>query len=803
MKFSEQWLREIVNPAIDTAALSEQLTMAGLEVDGIEPVCASAGVVVAKIKSVKKHPNADRLQICEVDCGDATSLNIICGAANVRAGLTTVLARVGAKLSENPPLKAISLKGIESQGMLCSFKEIGLGDDNDGIIELSGDEIPGQILAELIDIDDHIITISLTPNRGDCLNIRGIAREVAINNGLDYDDLKDQIQAVPITTTAQRQIKIISDQACPRYLGRVIEAVNTKKQSPLWLVERLRRSGIRSINIVVDIMNYVMLELGQPLHAFDNDRLEGEIVVCQAQGHEQIKLLDGSEKTLIKETLLITDQHGAVAIAGIMGGFDSATTTATQNIFLESAWFSPEAIMGRARQYGLQTDASYRFERGVDPELQRAAIERASQLILQFCGGRAGAINEIVNTASLPQHTAIVLQAEQIKRILGISLAENFITTTFKRSGMNVENNKNQLLIKQPSWRFDIKIAADLIEELARIYRYDEIPPCVMSDSLKLAPLNLKQQTLATIQDILINRGYQEVINYSFIDPKLNQCFKHKAIRLANPINATLSEMRVSLLPGLLNTLQYNLNRQQERVRLFETGLVFRQDHELQQDHYIGGLIYGNKYKKQWDIENISSNLYDIISDVETILGATISKDRFEIVKIDHNQFDFLYPHRSLELNLDGQAIGYLGALHPDVSVAFDLAYKDIYVFEIKTENIISKQQAVQYQAISRFPLVTRELSMLFDQSTAYQQIADHIQALVSEAVSKDHPDLFMDLELFDLYQKEGIEKSKKSLTFNLTFQATSSTLRDKEIEIIMEKIIDGLHNTFGAKLRT
>lgn len=790
MKFSEKWLREFVNPEIDTDELTHQLTMAGLEVDGVEPAYqVFEGLVVAEVKSVSKHPDADKLHVCQVDCGDKELLNIVCGAPNVKQGMRTILAKVGAKLPGKEQLKPVSLKGVQSHGMLCSASEIGLGDDHDGIIELSASEPLGKPLNELIDSDDNIIEISLTPNRGDCLSIKGIAREVGVVNQLKL--AASEANTVEATSTISRKIKVSAEQDCPRYVGRVIEGVNTKIKSPLWLSEKLRSSGIRSINIIVDITNFVMLELGQPMHAFDNARLQGEINVRYPVENEKIKLLDESEYEVKPKTLLISDESGPLAMAGLMGGFESSVTLETNDIFLESAFFKPETIIGEARQYGLHTDSSHRFERGVDPELQQTAIERASELILQLCGGKAGPITEVKSERDIPTNKEVILRKSQIKRVLGIELEEEFVTSTFLRLGMECKFEENQWVVIAPSQRFDINIEVDLIEELARIYSYDAISVASPSNPLSLRPLNQSLKTVSQLREVLINRDYQEVITYSFVDPKLNKLLKNndKTMLLANPIAPELAEMRTSLWPGLLNSLQYNLKRQRERVRLFETGLVFNGNEDLKQDHHIAGVIYGNINNKQWDKVDILSDFYDLKADIETIIYAIAGSESAEFKRVE---LDSLHPGQSVEITIDGNIVGYFGQLHPRISADLGLENK-VYLFEIEVKKLVGKNN-VNYKSTSRYPSVRRDIALLFAETTPYSDITN--------CVKKHATELLSNLELFDLYQGEGIEKGKKSLALGLTFQATSSTLKDEEVETIMGNIIDGLYNKFGAKLR-
>lgn len=789
MKFSEKWLREFVNPDVDTETLMHQLTMAGLEVDGIESACPDFdGLVIAEVKTVSKHPDADKLQICEVDCGDKDLLTIVCGAANVRQGMRTVLAKVGASLPGVDELKAVSLKGVTSSGMLCSGKEIGLTDDHDGVMDLSANEAIGMQLSQAIESEDNIIEISLTPNRGDCLSITGIAREVAVFNQIDFNINEVQISDVKASTI--RNVKLSAVKACPKYLGRVIENVDAAVKSPLWLSEKLRRSGIRSINIIVDITNFVMLELGQPMHAFDNDILQGEIEVRLSRSGEKIKLLDDSEIDLKSDTLLITDESGPLAMAGVMGGFESAVSTTTQNIFLESAFFSPKHISGEARQYGLHTDSSHRFERGVDPELQSKAIERATELLIEICGGQAGPVVEALSDDELPKNTEVILRKPQIKRILGIELDEQFVTDTFTNLEMKCKYNNNQWNTVAPSHRFDINIEVDLIEELARIYSYDAIPVSAPSSKLKMRVPNESHETIKRIREVLVNHDYHEVITYSFIAPKLNKLLSHKNnLLLSNPIAPELSEMRTSLLPGLLNTLEYNIKRQQERIRIFETGLVFNNKEDLKQESHIAGLINGNINEKQWSKENISCDFYDLKCDIESFLYSLIDAREIEMKP---NTSNILHPGQAVDVYVKGINAGCFGQLHPKICADLDLP-DNIYLFEFSIKNII-KQEKTRYKPISKYPSVKRDISIVIDEKALLEDVL--------KCARNDGSELLTNLELFDVYQGEGIEKGKKSLALGLTFQATSSTLKDEEVEAIMDKVVDGLNNNFGAKLR-
>lgn len=790
MKFSENWLREFVNPDIDSETLMHQLTMAGLEVDGNEPACSSFDkLVVAEVKSVSKHPDADKLHICEVDCGEKELLTIVCGAPNVREGLRTVLAKVGAVLADKPKLKAVVLKGVTSYGMLCSASEIGIGEGNDGIIELSRSEEVGKSLTDIIDINDNIIDVSLTPNRGDCFSLKGLAREVAVFNNVNLADL--EIETVKVTSKAKRNIRLSAKADCPHYLGRIIENVDASVKTPLWMSEKLRCSGVRTINVIVDITNYVMLELGQPMHAFDDDLLKGDINVRYPNGSEKVKLLDESEHELKSDTLLISDDSGPLAMAGIMGGFDSAVTTESQNIFLESAFFLPESIIGKSRQYGLHTESSHRFERGVDPQLQKKAIERASQLILQLCGGEAAPVNEVLSEEDMPKNDRVILRKPQIKRVLGIDLDDQFVTDTFSKLEMNVNFNENQWFITPPSHRFDIKLEVDLIEELARIYSYDAINVATPSNHLAMRKPDLFHASVKQLREILMNNDYQEVITYSFIDPNVDKTLNknEKSLVLANPIAPELSQMRSSLITGLLNTLKYNIKRQQERVRLFETGLIFEGCEELKQNYHIAGLCYGNTYEKQWDIGNSSIDFYDLKNDVLTILAATVEMER---VELKQSESETLHPGQAVDVLIDNVKAGYFGQLHPKIAAKLDLK-ENVYLFDFEV-NYLNKKNVVKFQPISKFPSVKRDISIIIDEEIPLSEVTTFIKSNATQALSN--------LELFDVYQGEGIEKKKKSLALGLTFQVTSSTLRDEEVESIIGNLLDGLFNKFGAKLR-
>ena len=789
MKFSENWLREIIDPKIDSNKLSYQLTMAGLEVDDITKACNKfEGLFVSEVRSVKKHPNADRLNICEVDVGEKDLLSIVCGAPNVKKGMRTVLAKVGAQLANQPKLKPVKLKGIESCGMLCSSSEIGLSDDSSGIIELSKHEPIGKPLDELIDSDNNIIDLSLTPNRGDCLSIYGIARELAVINQSNFSEYEKK--TIEVSTENASQVKLSAKEACPKYVCRIVENVDLSVKTPLWMSEKLRCSGIQSINIVVDIANFVMLELGQPLHMFDNDLLTGGIEVRFPKGKEKLKLLDETEIEIKDKTLLIADKSGPIAMAGLMGGFDSAVSNQTKNILIESAFFKPEVIIGEARQYGLHTESSHRFERGVDPKIQEAAIERASELVLSFCGGNAGPIVEEKNDKEIPKNHEVLLRKTQIKRVLGIDFDKKFITQSFSRLGMICEPSNNDWKIIPPSHRSDIKIEADLIEELARIYGYDSIPASTSNTVSKIKSIKHSRQIVSQVREVLTNRDYQEVITYSFVDPEIHRLINNeKVLTLQNPIASELSEMRTSLLPGLINALQRNIKRHKERVRFFETGLIFEEKKELSQEHHVAGVIYGNSEQKQWNKADNPSNFFDIKCDIEVLLKYLVGTEKF---KFSTESVNALHPGQAMKIYMNENEIGYFGQLHPAISLKLNFK-KEVFIFDLNLD-LISEKNKTQYKALSKFPIVKRDISIVVDEDITF--------TMISENIEKNASDLLVNLELFDIYQGKGIEKGKKSVALGLTFQSIRSTLTDEEINNNMHSLINGLSDHLNAKLR-
>ena len=761
--------------------------MAGLEVDGTEPAAgAFTDVVVARVESVEKHPDADKLSVCQVTDGSET-LQIVCGAANVRAGLSVAFARVGAELPGDFRIKPAKLRGVASAGMLCSEKELGLAEQSDGIMELAADAPVGTALRDYLKLDDTIIDIDLTPNRGDCLSVAGIARELGTLNRCDVTEELHEPYRQTIKDTFE--VNIEAPEACSHYAGRVFTGVDVTAPTPLWMVERLRRSGIRSLGAVVDVTNYVMLELGQPMHAFDLEQLDGRINVRYAQEAEKITLLDGKEIELDTATLVIADNTRPLALAGIMGGENSGVTDQTRSIFLESAYFAQETIAGKARAYGLHTDSSHRFERGVDPQLQVHAIDRATELILDICGGEVGPVTE-ATTASYPRdRNPIDLREERIGRVLGVSLDRDEVRDILERLGMEVKSFQDHWMVKPPSFRFDIQIEADLLEELVRIHGYNNIPRTRPHYQAGMRDMPENRQPLTQLRRTLVDRGYFEAITYSFVDPAWQAALDpdNAAVRLANPLSSEMSVMRTTIWPGLLQAVRYNLNRQQNRVRLFETGQVFLPgDDALEQVERISGAVCGAINSEQWGEGSRAVDFYDLKSDVDALFGAEAA------IEYRAETHPALHPGQSAAIYRDDRAIGWIGALHPRVSSQLDLG-QAVYVFELDLE-AVRQSHLPAFRPLSRFPEVRRDLAILIDDKVSVQSI----EACIRQASSE----MLQEVRIFDIYTGKGVDQGLKSVAFGLILQEFSRTLTDQDIDSEIESIVDALNQNFAATLR-
>jgi phenylalanyl-tRNA synthetase beta chain len=792
MKFSEKWLREWVNPDVDTATLIAQLTLAGLEVDAVEPVAGDfSGVLVGQVVSVESHPDADKLRLCKVDVAADELLSIVCGASNVRLDLKIPVAVIGAVLPGNFKIKKAKLRGVESFGMLCSAKELGMAENADGLMELATDAPVGEDFRKYLDLDDVSIDVDLTPNRSDCLGIAGIAREVGVLTGCDLTSWPKE--AIDEQSVAQLTVEVEATSACPRYVGRVIENINVKATTPIWMQEKLRRSGLRSISPVVDITNYVMLELGQPMHAFDLNTLNGGITVRMAKQGEKLTLLDGQEVAISGTSLVIADQASPVALAGIMGGQASSVSNQTTNLFLEAAFFTPLAIAGRAREYGLHTDSSHRFERGVDPELARVAIERATALLIDIVGGQAGVITEVVSESDLPQARVITLRAARIKRVLGIHIDATQVEDQLTRLGLTVVANDDGWLVTAPSFRFDIAIEVDLIEELGRLYGYDKLPKTRPQGTVLSA--DISEYTLAThrLQALLVDRGYQEAITYSFVDPAMQQHLAvagEQAIALANPISADLSVMRTSLWPGLIQAMVYNLNRQHERVRLFEVGRIFTGTSDnVEQHRHIGGAVCGSRYAEQWSEKQRPVDFFDAKADVEALLDLG-NEDNIHFIAESHPA---LHPGQSARIYKNEQAIGWIGALHPRLNKPLEINCR-VYVFELALSAVLAAK-VPSFTSLSRFPALRRDLALVVDDKTTAGEIEHCLNGIES--------DILVSIQLFDVYSGAGVEVGKKSIAVAFQLQHAERTLTDEDVDAVMNTVTQKLEQHVGATIRS
>ncbi|EOY5404505.1 phenylalanine--tRNA ligase subunit beta [Cronobacter sakazakii] len=794
MKFSELWLREWVNPALDSEALANQITMAGLEVDGVEPVAGSFhGVVVGEVVECGQHPNADKLRVTKVNVGGERLLDIVCGAPNCRQGLKVAVATVGAVLPGDFKIKAAKLRGEPSEGMLCSFSELGISDDHSGIIELPADAPIGTDIREYLKLDDNTIEISVTPNRADCLGIIGVARDVAVLNAEPLN--APDIAPVAATINDTLPIQVDAVDACPRYLGRVVKGIDVTAPTPLWMREKLRRCGIRSIDAVVDVTNYVLLELGQPMHAFDLDRIDGGIVVRMAKEGETLTLLDGNEATLNADTLVIADHQKALAMGGIFGGEHSGVNGETRNVLLECAFFSPLAITGRARRHGLHTDASHRYERGVDPQLQFKAMERATRLLLDICGGEAGPVIDVTSETHLPTRATITLRRSKLDRLIGHHIADAQVTDILKRLGCEVTEGQDEWQAVAPSWRFDIAIEEDLVEEVARVYGYDNIPNEPVQASLVMGNHREADLSLKRVKTLLNDHGFQEVITYSFVDPKVQQLLHpgEEALILPSPISSEMSAMRLSLLSGLLTTVVYNQNRQQSRVLIFETGLRFVPDTQadlgIRQDLMLAGALCGNRYEEHWDLAKASVDFYDLKGTLESVLELTGKLSEIEF-RAEANPA--LHPGQSAAIYLKGERIGFIGVVHPELERKLDLNGRTL-VFELLWSKI-SERAIPQAQEVSRFPANRRDIAVVVAENVPAADILAECKKVGANQV--------VGVNLFDVYRGKGVAEGYKSLAISLILQDTGRTLEEDEIAATVAKCVTALKERFQASLR-
>jgi phenylalanyl-tRNA synthetase beta chain len=783
MQFSEHWLRQFVNPPLNTDELGHALTMAGLEVEEQTLVAPFFNnVVVGEIVEAVKHPDADRLQVCKVNVGQSEPLQIVCGAANAAVGLKVPCAMVGATLTDFK-IKHAKVRGVDSFGMLCSAKELGLAETADGLLEFPVSAAVGQDVREYLDLDDTLFTIKLTPNRADCLSVLGVARDVAAITGAPINI--PNIADCQISSDKQQVVKLIEAEACPSYFGRVIENVNAKADTPDWMIRALERSGLRSISAIVDITNFVLLELGQPMHAFDLAKLNGDIEVRFAQKDEQITLLNGIETKLANDDLVIADASGPIALAGIMGGEPTSVTNETTSIFLEAAFFTPDVMAGKARRFGLSTDSSYRFERGVDYGNIKQALARATNLVLEICGGQAGAVTEVI--AKLPERKKVTLRYARVLSVLGINISKDEVGSILIQLGFLFTEAHDSFVVQAPTYRFDIEREADLIEEIARLHGYDNIPAITPIAQLNILPLPAKTLNLNKLKDCMQSQGYQEVVTYSFVE----ESWEHDLlanptpIKLMNPIASNLSVMRSGLWGGLLDVLTYNLNRKQERAMLFEVGGTFHPTETgYREESHVAGLCYGNAMPEQWGTAARNFDFYDAKATIEML-----THGQTEYRKEEHPA---LHPGQSARIYCQEKAIGWIGQLHPKWQQQYSLP-KNTILFELETDLLLRTELPV-YQEVSKFLAVRRDIAVVVDERVEVQSIIDAVAAAKIPLLQK--------IQLFDIYQGKGIAENKKSLAFLILMQDTHKTMVDTEADAAMAKLLVLLENKFDAQLR-
>ena len=791
MKIAESWLREWVNPDLDTEALADRLTMAGHEVDGVvREGDRLEGVVIAEVIEVRKHPDADRLSICKVSNGGDDVLEIVCGAPNVVKGMKTPLATPGVTLPNGLKLRKSKIRGVVSNGMLCSAVELGLGEESDGILSLASDAPVGQAITDYLNLPDSIIDLDLTPNRGDCFSVLGIARDVSALTGANLKD--DCVSPIEATIEDTHPVEIVFPEGCPSFAGRVIRNIDSAARSPLWMAERLRRSGLRSIHPVVDITNYIMLEYGQPLHAYDLQLVNGPIRPRLSQKGEKVMLLDEKEVTLDANTLVISDDSGAIGLAGLMGGLSTAVSENTTDVFFEAAFWPQDFVAGRARSYGLHTDASLRFERGVDPQGQARAIERATSLLLEISGGAAGPL--VLQTADeyLPSRETILLRRTRLEKLLGVAIADDTVTDILQRLGLAVATMDEGWSVTAPSFRFDISVEVDLIEEIARIYGYDAIPETTAVAQTPLGTVTESKIELEQVAATLVARDYQEIIGYSFVDAKSNSALSgvESELVLSNPISSEMSVMRSSLWPGMLTAAVANSSRQQDRIRLFEVGKSF---HGTLTDHdevvRIAGLAIGSTLPEQWGANSQSIDFFDIKSDVSALLRLAGSASTISFTAAEHPA---LQPGQTANILRDETVIGTVGKLHPRHAKAFDIK-RDVFLFELDAVAAL-RSAAPEASPVSKYPSIRRDIAVIVDERIS----SDELVSTVASAA----PDLISNVRIFDIYKGPGIEAGLKSVALGLILQETSRTLTDDDADATMTAAVRKLKEKFAAELR-
>jgi phenylalanyl-tRNA synthetase beta chain len=783
------WLREFVDFPWSGKELGTRLTMSGFELDALETAAPPfTGVVVAEIVEAARHPQADKLQVCKVRAAGPELLQIVCGAANARVGLKTALATVGAKLPGDKAITAARLRGVESSGMLCSVKELGLADASEGIVELPADAPVGQDLRAYLQLDDEILELNVTPNRGDAMSVLGIAREVGVLARQPIGGKAATVATVPPTLKDTYPVKLSAPEGCPKFTCCVVRGINNKLASPQWLRERLRRAGLRPISPVVDITQYVMLEYGQPMHAYDLKKLKGGLEARYATADEPITLLDGKELKLSPDVVVIADQSGPVGMGGVMGGLPSSCTPESTDILFEAAYFPPAAIAGRGRRYGLVTDAGQRFERGVDPSHQERAISRATGLLLEIAGGKSGPTHVVQRSDALPKRLEVALRRERIGRLLGTTIDDNRVKATLEALGMRVVAGGEGWLVTPPPHRFDINIEADLIEELARIVGFEAIAEADAVGHLRVPALPEAAPVESQALEILANRGYQEAITYAFVDPALQARLfpTGKTPVISNPIASDMAVMRASLWPGLIKSAQENQRRQQDRIRLFEHGARFMDGTETD---LLAGIALGARLPEQWGTEAAPVDFYDVKQDLEALFARSGASEEFGFVT---DTLPCLHPGRSARIVRGSKVIGWIGELHPQLVQEFDFTYAPI-LFEVEYSAALAARTP-RFEEISRFPRVRRDLAVVVDEKVSLRQLHDRVTFAASS--------LLRDIRVFDVFRGPGIETGRKSVALGLIFQDNSRTLADEDADRLLAAIRADLSETLGAGFR-
>jgi phenylalanyl-tRNA synthetase beta chain len=791
VRVSLAWLADWVDAGLDPAALAARLTMSGLEVESVEPAAGDfRDVVVGEVLAVERHPSADKLTVCQVSGGGSTLLQVVCGAANVRAGMKAPLALEGARIASGEVIGKAKLRGVDSAGMLCSARELGLSEEHEGILELPHELVTGSPLRAALGLDDTILTLNVTPNRGDVLSVLGVAREVAAITGRRL--APPPLEPVAAATREKFPVRLDEPAKCPRFAARVVQGINPSARTPLWMRERLRRAGLRPIRPVVDVTNYVMLELGQPLHAYDLRRLRSHIEVRHARAGESLLLLDGREVALDAGSLVIADGEAVVGLAGVMGGEKSGIAVDTTDVLLEGAYFPPDAVAGVARRFGLVTDAAQRFERGVDPRGQERAIERATQLLVEIAGGRPGPAVVTQDEGHLPKRPGVTLRPERVASLLGVTIPRAEIEEILRRLGMQVAGAGDVLGVIPPSHRFDIAIEQDLVEEVGRIHGYDNIPRSDAKMPQRPQPVTERAVTRERLRLLLVDRGYQEAITYSFVDPRLQRLLfpGRAALAIENPLSAELGEMRVSLWPGLVEALRFNQRRQQERVRLFEVGTRFELDGgQLAESQAVAGIATGPALPEQWGAESRATDFYDVKSDVESLFSLTGRQAEISYVA---GKFDALHPGRAAAIHDRKQRVGWIGQLRPEIARQLELREAP-WLFEIAIDPSFRSEVPV-FREISKFPAIRRDLAVVLDESVTLDELR--------ESVNLAAKGLLHELNVFDVYRGKGIEPGRKSVALGLILQETSRTLTDGEADAVVAAVIERVKGDLKAGIR-